>query len=501
MGTLIPVIDLFAGPGGLGEGFSSLKVQGRNIFKLTLSVEKDQSAHQTLLLRSLFRSFGNNVPNVYYDYITGKITKQEFHSNNVVACNFAEASIEARNVTLGVTHPKDIDQWIKTATKGHKKWVLIGGPPCQAYSLVGRSKMMNSDLEKYQSDSRHLLYKEYLRVIKEHAPPVFIMENVKGILSSKLNGALIFKKIIKDLNKPRKGLEYEIRSLSLDAPCEELEPKDFVIESELYGIPQARHRVVLFGVRRDFAERTHRILCKEKNVATVSDVLKSMPPIRSKLSQEKDSSKEWHQTIRNTKSLLSKWNPVLKKALIAEMDRNAKLALKTVSTGSIFLEGKPRALSNPQLNNWLIDPKLCGVIQHEARSHMRSDIQRYFLLSNYAKVLERSPKIGELPPKLLPDHQNASSVNAPFQDRFRVQLADQPSTTIVSHISKDGHYYIHPDPSQARSLTVREAARLQTFPDNYYFEGTKTAQYSQVGNAVPPLLANRIAKIVAEFLQ
>jgi DNA (cytosine-5)-methyltransferase 1 len=236
-------------------------------------------------------------------------------------------------------------------------------------------------------------------------------------------------------------------------------------------------------------------------MATVNDVLKSMPLLRSKLSQEKDSLKEWHKTIRSTKSMLSGWNPELKKTLIAEMHRNTQLALEIMSTGSVFHKGKPRVLRNSQLNDWLIDPKLIGVIQHEARSHMRSDIQRYFLLANYAKVLERSPKIRELPPKLLPDHRNASSVNAPFQDRFRVQLGDQPSTTIVSHISKDGHYYIHPDPSQARSLTVREAARLQTFPDNYYFEGNKTSQYGQVGNAVPPLLAYQIAKIIAEFLQ
>jgi DNA (cytosine-5)-methyltransferase 1 len=501
MHTSIPVIDLFAGPGGLGEGFSSLKKQGKNVFQLKLSVEKDPSAHQTLMLRALFRAFGNKVPDSYYDYITGKITKQEFHSDKIVASHLAEAANEARNVTLGVTPPKDIDQWIKAGIKGQKKWVLIGGPPCQAYSLAGRSKMMNSDLKKYESDSRHLLYKEYLRIIKEHEPPVFIMENVKGILSSKLNGELIFKKIIKDLSSPKKGLEYEIRSLTLETPSEELEPKDFIIASELYGIPQARHRVILFGVRKDLAKKKHRILRKEEAMATVNDVLKSMPLIRSKLSQEKDSLKEWYKTIRSTKSMLSGWNPELKKTIIAEMDRNTQLALEIMSAGSVFHKGKPRALRNSQLNDWLIDPKLIGVIQHEARSHMRSDIQRYFLLANYAKVLERSPKIRELPPKLLPDHRNASSVNAPFQDRFRVQLGDQPSTTIVSHISKDGHYYIHPDPSQARSLTVREAARLQTFPDNYYFEGNKTSQYGQVGNAVPPLLAYQIAKIIAEFLQ
>ena len=202
MQTSIPVIDLFAGPGGLGEGFSSLKKSGKNVFQLKLSIEKDPSAHQTLLLRALFRSFGNNVPNTYYDYITGKITKQEFYLGKKIAAHFDEASNEARHATLGITSSSEIDKWIKNGIRVQSKWVLIGGPPCQAYSLVGRSKMMNSNLEKYESDSRHLLYKEYLRIIKEHSPPVFIMENVKGILSSKLNGELIFKTIIDDLSNP-----------------------------------------------------------------------------------------------------------------------------------------------------------------------------------------------------------------------------------------------------------------------------------------------------------
>lgn len=500
MTKLIPVIDLFAGPGGLGEGFSSLKKHGKNVFQLKLSVEKDQSAHQTLMLRSLFRSFGNKVPDSYYDYITGRITKQEFHADRSIACYLSDAANEAKNVTLGVTPTKDIDRWIKAGIRDQSKWVLIGGPPCQAYSLAGRSKMMNSDLQKYQSDSRHLLYKEYLRIIKVHAPPVFIMENVKGILSSKLNGELIFKKIIKDLRGPKKDLEYEIRSLTIETPPEDLEPKDFIIESEHYGIPQARHRVILFGVRKDLSKKKHNVLRKEDSMITVNDVLKSMPQIRSKLSQEKDTSKEWCRTLQSTKTMLIGWNPLLKKALIAEMDKNTKLALEIMNTGSVFHKGDIRNMENAQLSDWLIDPRLGGVIQHQSRCHMRSDIQRYFLLSNYAKVLERSPKISELPPKLLPEHRNASFVNAPFQDRFRVQLSDQPSTTIVSHIAKDGHYYIHPDPSQARSLSVREAARLQTFPDNYYFEGNKTSQYGQVGNAVPPLLANKIAKIISDFL-
>jgi len=131
---------------------------------------------------------------------------------------------------------------------------------------------------------------------------------------------------------------------------------------------------------------------------------------------------------------------------------------------------------------------------------MRSDLHRYIFAASFAKIRGCSPKISQFPEQLLPAHENVSSASVPFNDRFRVQIADAPSTTVVAHIAKDGHYYIHPDPSQCRSLTVREAARLQTFPDNYFFEGNRTQQYTQVGNAVPPLLARKIAAIVASAI-
>lgn len=131
---------------------------------------------------------------------------------------------------------------------------------------------------------------------------------------------------------------------------------------------------------------------------------------------------------------------------------------------------------------------------------MASDIERYAYASKYALESGMSPRLRHYPDRLLPDHKNARDKNVPFADRFRVQSWDAPSTTVVSHISKDGHYYIHPDPAQARSLTVREAARLQTFPDNYLFAGSRTQQYHQVGNAVPPYLARQIGSILAEFM-
>ena len=150
----------------------------------------------------------------------------------------------------------------------------------------------------------------------------------------------------------------------------------------------------------------------------------------------------------------------------------------------------------------IFDPELSFLNAHEARSHMPSDLRRYMFAAVFAQETGRSPLLSDFPADLLPDHANVHKGQSgdTFPDRFRVQLADQASKTITSHISKDGHYFIHYDPAQCRSLTVREAARLQTFPDNYKFEGPRTSQYHQVGNAVPPYLAKQIGEIIAEVL-
>jgi DNA (cytosine-5)-methyltransferase 1 len=152
--------------------------------------------------------------------------------------------------------------------------------------------------------------------------------------------------------------------------------------------------------------------------------------------------------------------------------------------------------------NWYHDRRLRGTLNHASREHMPTDHFRYFYASAFAAVRGVSPRLRDFPPSLLPNHQNVgrSLGNDNFADRFRVQLGDEPAVTIMSHIARDGHYVIHPDPEQSRSLTVRETARLQTFPDNYFFCGARRDQYTQVGNAVPPLLAYQIAEIVAGVL-
>ena len=500
----IPVVDLFAGPGGLAEGFCSVTdQQGHKIFSIRASVEKDPVAHQTLTLRAIFRSFPpGKVPDCYYDYVRGHITKQDFLRNPLISEVFKNVRIEAHCATLGEDPSSLIDGWIESAIGGHDPWVLIGGPPCQAYSLAGRSRMRSSDPKAFEEDKRHFLYKEYLRIIQVFRPTVFVMENVKGILSSSYNGLPIFDRILDDLSHPASGLDYEIRSFVTSPSGTPNLPEDFVIRSEHFGIPQMRHRVILLGIRSDNAFRPHQLLCQKEQQVSVQDVLSGLPKIRSRISREKDSFEEWLNVLQTAINILDKWNSPIRGELVASMVGEVKKSRHIENTGQPFIpivEPFTRHIS-PELVNWLHDECLGGVCQHESRSHMRSDLHRYLFSSCHAKYQGHVPKLGKFPSKLLPNHSNVSGEKIPFEDRFRVQISSRPSSTVVSHIAKDGHYYIHYDPAQCRSLTVREAARLQTFPDNYFFEGHRTQQYTQIGNAVPPFLSKQLGEIVASFL-
>lgn len=506
----IPVIDLFAGPGGLGEGFSSIVDEdGNRRFEIKVSIEKDAIAHRTLTLRALFRSFPKGrVPDCYYDYLRGSITREELFAHPDVSEESRQAAQEAKCAELGLTPHKEIDDWIRTALDGTKEWVLIGGPPCQAYSLAGRSRMRPSDSEKFEKDKRHFLYTEYLRIIKEFGPAVFVMENVKGMLSSKHGGSPIFDRILTDLQDPGNGFKYRVRSfvVNSDDPL----PTDFIIESEKFGLPQARHRVILFGIRSDLAQSVWRPLdvprrfqLKEAGwTVGVRDALAGLPPLRSRLSREPDSSEAWLSVLNEIPNALEGWDLPLSKKIAAEMASALRSAQNIKSFGGRFIKQPvPLGVEMPKnLRDWIGDPKLGGVIQHETRAHMRTDLGRYMFASCFALAQGYSPKLPLFPPRLRPSHNNMDADQVPFLDRFRVQVSDCPSTTVVSHIAKDGHYYIHYDPSQCRSMTVREAARLQTFPDNYLFEGNRTQQYWQVGNAVPPFLARQIAEVVVDFL-
>lgn len=508
----IPVIDLFAGPGGLGEGFSSLLTQDRSpFFSLKVSAEKDPTAHKTLSLRSLYRKYPRGkAPDCYYEHIRGEISREALFAHPDATEAGKEALEEARNFELGKDAPEDLDSRIQAALAGADDWILIGGPPCQAYSIAGRSRRTRESQEKFESDEKHFLYREYLRIIRKHKPAVFVMENVKGMLSSQHGGSPIFDRIVADLSTPGEGLEYQIRSLVKPGIAGEIDPQDFVIEAERFGVPQGRHRVILFGIRSDVARSVPElssspeefILGRENLKVTVGEALSGLPPLRSRLSKEPDGNEEWLSALAETNEEL-RWHQSEKlEAVFKEISGAIERAHLQVSTGGPFMRhDTARNDMRARLDKWYIDKRLGGVIQHETRSHMRSDLHRYLFAAAFGRVKGYSPKIADFPTPLLPKHDNVSSDKVPFADRFRVQLEGSWSSTVVAHIAKDGHYFIHPDPSQCRSLTVREAARLQTFQDNYFFAGNRTEQYTQVGNAVPPLLARKIARVVWKFME
>lgn len=496
---MIPVIDLFAGPGGLGEGFSSITdADGNRIFQILLSVEKDPQAHKTLRLRSYVRKItkqGKCIPRVYEQYLA------ESNADNFKALieYDKKAWLASGEEALCATLKEGDNDLVEIARQRlaskaiaeNKPWVLIGGPPCQAYSLVGRSRRAH-DLKGLESDPKQTLYKCYLAFISELKPTVFIMENVKGLLSAKHNGAGVFSRILKDMD----DAGYEVRSLVKEKPKG---PQDYVVEAERFGIPQARHRVILMGVRKDAAHKETDVLTP-RDVLTLREALEGIPKICSGFSRRNKGWRKlnWASYIDKAADelLQTKEGKPLEKVLErVKSSRPPKKMAKAVVTGT----------SGPYAN-WYRG-SLGGyrvLANHEARTHMARDLDRYLFCSSYAEVNNTSAQLYDFPSYLIPAHKNAAGAkenkNVEFADRFRVQLFTRPSTTITSHIAKDGHYYIHPDPEQCRSLTVREAARLQTFPDDYLFEGNRTSQYTQVGNAVPPLLAQQIAKVVATYL-
>lgn len=508
---MIPVIDVFAGPGGLGEGFSSLSdADGKPAFKIRLSLEKEETAHRTLQLRAFFRQFDRrDVPEDYYKTLRGEIGIDALYALHPEQADAARK--EAVRLTLGEDTWNETESLIRQALKGQPSWVLIGGPPCQAYSLAGRSR--NKGVEGYDAaeDYRHYLYREYLRILGTFYPSVFVMENVKGLLSSRPEGSLIFDQIQQDLADPGGALgkkysswamrqnTYRLFSLSAENMRG---PQRFVLKSELYGVPQARHRVIIVGVRDDITGLAPARLLPRASVS-VKEVIDDLPPLRSGLSRAEDTAQSWLAILEES-SRQNWYRSAVRQA--PGLKQSLEIALTSLrkprnGRGAEFV---PWEVSIQLRRGWFFDPKLGGVCNHSTRTHIEQDLYRYFYAACFARAEGVSPRLRDFPEDLLPDHSNVSKAVEEgnlFEDRFRVQIANKPSTTITSHISKDGHYYIHYDPTQCRSLTVREAARLQTFPDNYFFVGPRTAQYRQVGNAVPPLMASQIAASILELLQ
>ncbi len=494
----VAVIDLFSGPGGLGEGFTSLKVEGKHPFEIVLSAEKDPMAQQTLELRAFVRKFRDrSIPPDYRRHLCGELTREALFAKYPRESGAALA--ESRLFELGEGNRRTLERRLDGLDLDRDRTIVIGGPPCQAYSVAGRSRNSAKPSWSLDNDARSHLYREYLHVLAHVQPVVFVMENVRGLLSARFRNASVFDLIRADLQNPRmavaghRGRRYRLLSLtgSDDQPgdlFEEPSPESFLVRAEDYGIPQARHRVIVIGIAEDAddVDLTAISLPARRGQVTVRSAIERLPALRSGISGGTDSPQDWLSILREAARSL--WS------------REVDGAVRRAMTAAVGKAAERQYERGKECSN--AGDRGAHIYNHFARGHMTTDLGRYLFAASWAQVYGHSPTLQDFPTALLPEHSNVTSAEGKpvFNDRFRVQCWDMPSTTIVSHISKDGHYYIHPEPSQCRSLTVREAARLQTFPDDYFFCGPRTAQYQQVGNAVPVALARQIAGAVARSL-
>ena len=472
MSANIGIVDLFAGPGGLGEGFASLVHGGRSAFRIAISIEKEASAHRTLTLRAFLREHrarNGSLPKQFIDFHAGLTQEPDWAAIDAKAWRLAVA--EARHLELGNDDAgKLIDAAVSSLRRVCNDTVLIGGPPCQAYSLVGRARSNGKQDYIPEDDERHYLFREYIRVLERLRPAAFVLENVKGMLSSTVESRLVFEMLIEDLSSlgTRNGHLYELRAIRVEdgkaVLREARHPSDFIVRAEEFGVPQRRHRVIVIGIRSDMAARASLAsIDVPGHKRTVQDAIGDLAALRSGLSRGNDEPGEWRDNVIEAAKRLGSISDdkpftALRQELSIVSRRLKSNELYSRASGEL---PKGYGTAKNELLSWLERPELSAIAQHETRGHMASDLGRYLFAAVFGKVHGYSPKANEYPMLLSPEHRNWHT--GIFNDRFRVQLAHEASTTVTSHIAKDGHYFIHPDPVQCRSLTVREAARLQTF--------------------------------------
>ena len=401
---VISFLDLFAGAGGLSEGFLS---EG---YSPIAHIEMDKDACNTLLTRECYYYLKKEKKlSLYFDYLLGNISQNDFYR---ICPDFIKNSVICE--TMQKESMPKLYKKIKEVmdTKKIKNVdIIIGGPPCQAYSIAGRSRT-NMD-----NDPRNSLYELYLDALKHYQPSMFVFENVPGLHTAK--SGEIFENILQGFKK----LGYEVEAHILNA-------NDF-------GVLQNRRRIIIVGWKK--ASHYHYPQFKKTSFnSEVKELLEDLP--------------ELHPGETKTEYATSTISSYLKSTKIRE---------------------------SKDILTW-----------HTARPLNALDSKIYQLA--IAKWENEKKRFSYLDlPKKLQNHKNHKA----FLDRFKVVASNLKATqTLVAHIAKDGHYYIHPDKKQNRSISVREAARIQSFPDNYYFEGSRTAAFRQIGNAVPPLLAKAIAK-------
>ena len=388
-------IDLFAGCGGLSEGFYRVG------FKALAHIEINHWACETLRARMC-----------YYGY----------------------KNIDKEVIEHDITAP-DIINKIDEAVAGRTVDVIIGGPPCQAYSTAGRVR----DGKGMATDPRNFLFEKYVEILEYYSPKFFVFENVTGVLSAKVNGNHIFPRIIQAL-----GNKYDVIS----------DPTVLIHNTADYGVPQMRKRVIIMGVRKD--------IDKTSVTKLYNDVIKTH------------------------------WNP---ETPLEEREGRKKFVDVKQAIGDLpaVEPGNDASTENfdyPCDNAFLRRIGKKGVyplMDHIARRHNALDRERFMVMIHnhwtFGQLRKNMPQY---------EHEHARV----FDNSYVVQWWDMPSKTILAHIHKDGFQFIHPDEKQARSFTVREAARIQSFPDDFVFAGSRGEKYKQIGNAVPPLFAEALAKSV-----
>lgn len=409
-------IDLFAGAGGLSEGFQ------RNGFSPLLHIEMDKQACYTLKTRTAYYFLlKNNMMSIYKDYLSQKISQEQFYSHIPT-----EELNKVYNETLSKSTMSKVKKEIKNRLPvGGGLDILVGGPPCQTYSLVGRSVQK----DKIHDDERNYLFNLYVDILKEFKPKLFIFENVTGLLSAKnIDGIHYIDLITEAFDKA--GYKIEKR----------------VLNARQFGVLQNRKRVIIMGWKKGANFSYPKFNSSISNDFLIGDLFKDLPGINQ--------NKQNNQSIYTTNEI-------------------------------------PK-----YLEHYKIREQEDSLTQHYTRNINSRDQKIYHHAISMWEKEQKRLSYTDLPSELT-THKNTTS----FLDRFKVVASDLPySQTVLAHLSKDGHYYIYPDKKQCRSVSIREAARLQSFPDNYFFEGTMTQAFKQIGNAVPPLMSEEIAKSIKEQL-
>ena len=403
-------IDLFAGAGGFAEGFK------RAGFEPVAHVEIDPAACFTLKTRLSYHYLKeNNKLDTYIKYLKGEIRREQLYS--IIPSCILESVI---NLSIGDENNSKIFRIIEKLNSQKDIDIIVGGPPCQAYSVAGRS----ADKDRKRYDHRNYLYKQYARFLAEFRPKLFVFENVPGLYTAS-DGTYY-----RNLKKHFKRIGYQV--------------EDQIIDAADFGVIQKRKRVIIIGWRKDVIF-SYPDFEKLDNQWTVNSLLLDLPFLRN---------------------------------------------------GDVRNQAKYRTKTNDYLEKFQIRNGVDFVTQNITRPHNKRDLEIY----KRAIVLwEKENK--RLKNSEIPEHIRTQNNVTSFLDRFKIVAPNNLSHTVIAHIAKDGHYYIHPDKEQLRSISIREAARIQSFPDDYFFEGSRTSAFRQIGNAVPPLMAESIAQKIKALIE